>query len=122
MVDGYWDGEYLGRKTATRPHQYRNAQFPAHFTRTRCVFADEIGTFKPSVCWLFPMQESAGKPVAPAADQREDPFQLADYPGYETIVNCGRHDAAGRPWTEALAAEPILGSSGNSVAELLGGA
>jgi len=121
IVDGYWDGEYLGRKTAARPHEYRNAQFPAHFTRTRCVFADAVGlcelekfarargqhpwTFKPSVCWLFPMQESAGQPVAPVADQREDPFQLADYPGYETIVNCGRHDAAGRPWPEALAAE-----------------
>jgi hypothetical protein len=146
IVDGYWDGQYLGRKTATRPHEYRNPQFPAHFARTRCVFADEVGfcelekfarergqhpwSFKPSVCWLFPMQESDGRPEAPVADQREDPFQLPDYPGYETIVNCGRHDETGRPWTEALAAErawlaqahslPILGSPGNTVEELLG--
>ncbi len=145
IVDGYWDGEYFGRKTATRPHDYRNPQFPVHFTRTRCVFADEAGfcelekfarargrhpwTFKPSVCWLFPMQESGGKPKAPVADRRQDPFQLPDYPGYETVVNCGRHDPAGRPWKQALAGErawlaqapslPVLGSPGNSVDELL---
>ncbi len=145
IVDGFWDGEYLGRKTATRPQVYRNAQFPAHFTRTRCVFADETGwcelekfarargqhpwSFKPAVCWQFPMQEAAGEPEAPVADNRKDPHRLADYPGYATLVPCGRHDPAGRPWTEALAAErawlaqakalPILGSAGNSVAELL---
>jgi hypothetical protein len=145
IVDGYWDGEFLGRKTATRPQEYHNPQFPAHFTRTRCVFADEIGlctlekfarvrgqhpwTFKPSVCWLFPMQESDGEAEAPVADPREDPFQLPGYPGYETVVPCGRHDPAGRPWTEALAGErawlaqaqqlPLLGSPGNSVDELL---
>jgi hypothetical protein len=145
IVDGYWDGEYLGRKTATRPHAYRNPQFPAHFTRTRCVFADAAGwcelekfarlrgqhpwTFKPSVCWLFPMQESDGKAEAPIADARKDPYQLPDYPGYATVVPCGRHDAAGRPWKQVLAAErawlgqarslPILGSPGNSVDELL---
>ncbi len=145
IVDGYWNGEPLGRKTATRPQEYRNPQFPAHFTRTRCVFADEIGfctlekfarhrgqhpwTFKPSVCWLFPMQESEGEPEAPLADPRQDPYRLADYPGYATVVSCGRHDPAGRPWTEALARErawlaqakslPILGSAGHSVDELL---
>jgi hypothetical protein len=145
IVDGDWNGEPLGRKTATRPHPYRNPQFPAHFMRTRCVFADEIGfctlekfarhrgqhpwTFKPSVCWLFPMQETDGEPAAPVADPRADPYQLPDYPGYATVVGCGRHDPAGRPWTEALARErawlaqakslPILGSEGHSVDELL---
>jgi hypothetical protein len=148
IVDGYWDGELYGRKTATRPHEYRNPAFPAHFTRTRCVFADAIGfctlekfardrgqhpwTFKPSVCWLFPMQQEAGQPVAPIADPRKDPFRLPDYPGYDTVVTCGRHQPAGRPWAEALAAErawlaqaksvPILGSAGNSVDELLAAA
>ena len=138
----------LGRKTATRPHEYRNPQFPAHFTRTRCVFADGSGfctlekfarsrgqhpwTFKPSVCWLFPMQETEGQAEAPVADPREDPFQLPDYPGYETVVPCGRHDPAGRPWQQALAGErawlaqakvlPILGSPGHSVDELLAAA
>jgi hypothetical protein len=145
VVDGYWNGEPLGRKTATRPHEYRNPQFPAHFMRTRCVFADAIGfctlekfardrgqhpwTFKPSVCWLFPMQESQGEAEAPVADPREDPHQAPDYPGYATVVSCGRHDPAGRPWTQALTGErawlaqakslPILGSEGHSVDELL---
>jgi Protein of unknown function (DUF3109) len=145
VVEGSWNGELLGRKTATRPHEYRNPLYPAHFTRTRCVFADESGfctletfarsrgqhpwTFKPSVCWLFPMQESEGEPAAPVADPRADPHQLPDYPGYATVVGCGRHDPAGRPWTEALARErawlaqvkslPILGSAGHSVDELL---
>ena len=145
IIDGYWDGEYLGRKTATRPQVYRNPQFPAHFTRTRCVFGDEMGwcelekfarsrgqhpwSFKPAVCWQFPMQESAGVPEAPVADARKDAHRLPDYPGYATVVPCGRHDPAGRPWTEALAAErawlaeakslPILGSAGHRVDELL---
>lgn len=148
IVDGYWDGEFLGRKTATRPHHYRNVQFPAHFTQTRCVFADAVGycelekfarqrgqhpwTFKPSVCWLFPMQEANGKPEAPVADPRKDPFQLPDYPGYETVVPCGRHDPQGQPWKQALARErawlsevkvlPVLSSPGHSVDELLAAA
>ena len=121
MAASTWD------EAATRPHAYRNPRFPAHFTRTRCVFADgqfclklekfarsraqHPWTFKPSVCWLFPMQESAGKPVAPVADQREDPFQLADYPGYETIVNCGRHDAAGRLDRSAGGRAGLVGAS-----------
>jgi hypothetical protein len=145
IVDGFWNGEPLGRKTATRPHDYRNPRFPVHFTRTRCVFADAMGyctlekfargrgqhpwTFKPSVCWLFPMQEREGKPAAPVADPRDDPYQLPDYPGYATVVSCGRHEPSGRPWTEALLRErqwlaqakslPILGSDGHSVDELL---
>ena len=148
IEDGYWDGELLGRKTATRPHEYRNPGFPAHFPRTRCVFADAVGfcrletfarargqhpwTFKPSVCWLFPMQESRGQPQAPIADPRADPHRLPDYPGYATVVPCGRHDPAGRPWSVALARErewlaqarslPILGSPGHSVDELLAAA
>jgi Protein of unknown function (DUF3109) len=147
IVEGVWNGESLGRKTATRPHGYRNPRYPAHFTRTRCVFADEIGLctlekfarsrgqhpwiYKPSVCWLFPMQESAGEPEAPVADPRADPHQLPGYPGYATVVGCGRHDPAGRPWSEALAPErawlaqvkslPILGAAGHSVDELLAG-
>jgi len=145
IIDGYWNGEALGRKTATRPHDYRNPRFPAHFTRTRCVFADAIGfcelekfarargqhpwTFKPSVCWLFPLQATGGAPEAPLADARKDPYRAAGYPGYATVVSCGRHDAEGHPWSEALAAErawlaqakslPVLGAAGNSVDELL---
>ena len=43
IVDGYWGGAFFGRKTATRPHDYRSADYPAHFSRTRCVFADVKG-------------------------------------------------------------------------------
>jgi hypothetical protein len=63
------------------------------------------------------------------ADPRKDPHSLPGYPGYATVVHCGRHDPAGRPWRDALSRErawlaqakslPILGSPGNSVDELL---
>lgn len=145
IVDGWWQGEYYGRKTATRPHEYRSADYPAHFTRTRCVFADEAGfcrlesfargrgqhpwTFKPATCWLFPLHVEAGKPVPPVKHRREDPYRAPDYPGYSTFVPCGSHDGRGKPWREALAVEldylahaprlPLLGSSGRSVDELL---
>ncbi|HTV80914.1 MAG TPA: hypothetical protein VMF03_21870 [Steroidobacteraceae bacterium] len=145
IVDGYWDGEFLGRKTATRPQVYRNPEYPGHFPRTRCVFADAEGfcslekfarsrgqhpwTFKPAVCWLFPLQESDGQPEPPVSDPRLDPYRSPRYPGYATVVPCGRHDPAGRPWTEALAREraflararslPVLGSVGHGVDELL---
>jgi hypothetical protein len=145
IVDGWWEGQYYGRKTATRPHDYRSADFPAHFTRTRCVFTDEGGycrlesfarrrgqhpwTFKPATCWLFPLQEQKGRPVPPVRRQQDDPYRTAAYPGYSTFAPCGRHDPQGKPWREALAAElaylaqvqglPVLGSAGQSVDELL---
>lgn len=145
IVDGWWQGEPLGRKTATRPQHYANPQFPAHFTRTRCVFGDAQGfceleklarargqhpwTFKPSVCWLFPLHESRGKAQPPSADPQQDPHRSEGYPGYVSCVGCGRHDETGRPWREALAGElqwydrckplPVLGSPGHTVQELL---
>jgi hypothetical protein len=148
IIDGWWDGEHLGRKTATRPHEYRSADFPAHFARTRCVFADEQGycrlesfarqrgqhpwTFKPSTCWLFPLQEQDGKPEPPVRRASDDPYRTEAYPGYSSFVPCGRHDPEGKPWREALAGEiryleraavlPLLGSPGHSVVELLAAA
>jgi hypothetical protein len=148
VVDGFWNGEKLGRKTATRPHDSRGAEFPAHFARTRCVFADEAGfcrlesfarsrgqhpwTFKPAICWLHPLQEEHGEPVAPVASPEKDPYREPGYPGYASFTSCGRHRADGRPWREALRAEigylraarqlPLLGSPGHTVDELLGAA
>lgn len=145
IVDGYWNGEPMGRKTATRAHEYRSADFPAHFTRTRCVFADAQGlceleklgrrnglhpwTFKPNTCWMFPLQDDAGEPAEPVRGAADDPYFTPDYPGYASCVPCGRHDQQGRPWSEALQEEigylqqaqtlPLLGSPGHTVDELL---
>jgi Protein of unknown function (DUF3109) len=145
IIDGYWDGEKMGRKTATRSHDYRSADFPAHFAHTRCVFADAEGfceleklarsrgqhpwTFKPATCWLFPLHEEAGAPMAPVSGPADDPYRSDDYPGYSPFVPCGRHDDKGRPWREALSSElsylrnaaviPLLGSAGHEVEDLL---
>lgn len=144
-VDGYWNGELFGRKTATRAHDYRNPDYPAHFARTRCVFADDSGfcrlesfarergqhpwTFKPAICWLHPLQEENGEAVAPVASEAEDPYRQPGYPGYASFTACGRHRDDGRPWREALRGEigylrsarqlPLLGSPGHTVDELL---
>ena len=145
IVDGYWAGALLGRKTATRPHDYRSGDYPAHFSRTRCVFADAKGyceleklarangmhpwSFKPATCWMFPLQEEDGKPAAPVSGPEDDPYHTEEYPGYATCVPCGRNDETGRPWHEALREEiqylaaasqlPLLGSPGHTVDELL---
>ena len=143
---GWWNGRHFGRKTATSPHDYRNPDFPAHFPRTRCVFADAQGfceleklgrergmhpwTFKPSTCWLFPLQEKNGRPERPVSHPGEDPYRQKGYPGYATFTHCGRHDPAGQPWRKALLREsnyleaaeevPVLNSPGHRVEDLLG--
>jgi hypothetical protein len=145
IVDGWWQGEHLGRKTATRPQAYRNPDFPAHFTRTRCVFADGQGfceleklalsrgqhpwTFKPSTCWLFPLHEAQGEPEPPPVEAAQDPYREPGYPGYATVVPCGRHDPQGRPWRDALSREinylstirpvPVLNAPGHTVSDCL---
>ncbi|MGH7264111.1 MAG: hypothetical protein ACREMB_04545, partial [Candidatus Rokuibacteriota bacterium] len=43
VVDGEWLGRLSGRKTAVRPHEYANPDFPPHFGSTRCVFAFDDG-------------------------------------------------------------------------------
>jgi hypothetical protein len=145
IVDGYWDGEFMGRKTATRPHEYLSPDFPKHFTRTRCVFGDTQGfcelekfarargqhpwTFKPTTCWMFPLQDDEGEAAVPVSGPEDDPYFTREYPGYASRIPCGRQDPAGKPWRESLRGEieylaqaaqlPILGSPGNSVDELL---
>ncbi len=121
VIDGWWNGQRLGRKTATRPHEYRNPAWPAHFPRTRCVFADADGLcklqklglqrkrhpwrYKPFTCWMFPLDEADGKALPPSPDPAQDPYRTAQYPGFVSVVACGRHDPAGQPWRQALARE-----------------
>lgn len=121
VVEGSWQGRWLGRKTATRPHDYRNPDYPAHFPRTRCVFADAQGwceleklgrvrrrhrwEYKPSTCWMFPLDDIDGEAVPPSADPADDPHRVRGYPGYVSVVPCGRHDPEGRPWQQALEQE-----------------
>lgn len=145
VVDGYWNDAFYGRKTATRVHRYRDPNFPAHFPQTRCVFGDAEGfcelekfarargqhrwTFKPAACWLFPLGVEAGEAVPPPVDPALDPYRQDGYPGYATVVPCGRHNPKGQPWRETLSNElayldaancmPLLGSPGHSVSELL---
>jgi len=121
VVDGWWNGRHFGRKTATRPFAYRNPGYPAHFPRTRCVFADEAGRcelqklavrrglhpwhYKPFTCWMFPLGERDRVAVPPSADPREDPYRVPGYDGYVSVVPCGRHDPSGQPWNTTLAQE-----------------
>lgn len=145
VVDGYWQGEFYGRKTATRPHDYKNPAFPSHFPKTRCVFADQSGMceleklarnreqhpwkFKPAACWLFPLNVDSGQAVPPPVDKTLDPYRTEGYPGYVTSVPCGQHDPNSPPWQETLREEldylesltslPVIGTEGYSVSELL---
>ena len=145
FVDGFWEGQPYGRKTETRPWDYANPEFPAHFTRTRCVFGDAQGyceleklarslgmhpwTFKPSTCWLFPLHARAGEAFPPPILPMDDPYRNANYAGFVTFVPCGKHDPAGSPWRACLNPEiqalsacstwPLLGSDGHRVEDLL---
>jgi hypothetical protein len=145
IVDGCWEGENMGRKTATRPVEYAAPDFPAHFTRTRCVFSDPAGfcelekfargrgqhpwSYKPTTCWMFPLQDEDGKPAEPVRGPEDDPYRTPQYAGYASCVPCGRHDAKGQPWKKSLDREiaylnaaaqlPVLGSPGHTVGELL---
>ena len=38
IVDGFWDDQPAGRKTAVKPFAVNGPDFPEHFSRTRCVF------------------------------------------------------------------------------------
>ena len=123
IVDAWIDGEQAGRKTAVRPHAYRNPAWPAHFARTRCVFADEAGLcelqklglarhqhpwrYKPFTCWMFPLGLDAdtGAVEQPETDPADDPAAGPGYPGFVTVIPCGRHDPEGEPWWQVLSGE-----------------
>src|SRR5262249_44199835 len=96
--------------------------FPAHFTRTRCVFcledhkcslqvlAVERGlhkwTYKPKACWMFPLRIKDGHPCPPPAADEPDPDNLGEeYPGYCKFVPGGKDLPGGDPWQITLAEE-----------------
>jgi hypothetical protein len=120
VVDGRWKGE-PGRKTAVRPHAYRRADVPAHFARTRCVFAQPDGrcslqllavargehpwALKPRACWLHPLRVGPDGLRPPPVDPADDPDRQPGYPGFVTFTDCGRHRPDGAPWPDVLASE-----------------
>jgi len=123
VVDAVLDGEIVGRKTAVRLHEYRNPQWPAHFPRTRCVFADEAGLcelqklglerhshawhYKPFTCWMFPLgiDVDTGAVVQPEPMLHEGLQPESGDLGFESVTPCGRHDPQGEPWYLTLAGE-----------------
>lgn len=123
VVDAALDGEIVGRKTAVRPHDYRNPHWPAHFPRTRCVFADEVGLcelqklglerkakpwhYKPFTCWMFPLgiDVDTGAVVQPEPLLHEGLQPESGDLGFESVTPCGRHDPQGEPWYLTLASE-----------------
>jgi hypothetical protein len=110
-----------GRKTSTRQHEYKNADYPAHFAGTRCVFADASGlcqletlartrevhpwTYKPKACWMFPLTLRNGSLVSPPIKVEDDPCRSPGYPGFVTSVSCGKHTPDGEAWKDVLADE-----------------
>jgi hypothetical protein len=123
IMNGSWgDGRITGRKTAVRPYDFKAADFPAHFSRTRCVFCSEDHkcllqvlavqrglhkwTYKPKACWMFPMELDDGKPAPPPSVSESDPQCLdEEYPGFVKFVPCGRDRPDGDPWEQTLADE-----------------
>lgn len=122
VVIGRWRDAEAGRKTEVKPHQYRNPDFPRHFNATRCVFASDDGrcslqafaisrglhpwTYKPSACWLHPLNVEAGELTPPPVLAADDPSRMDDeYPGFVSFTPCGRHCDDGAPWREVLADE-----------------
>ena len=122
IVDGFWDGEYEGRKTAIRPYEFKRADFPDHFTRTRCVFCSadhkcmlqllavkrglHKWAYKPTKCWLFPLRIVDSELTPPLAINEPDANCLGDdYPGYANYTFCGLDREEGDPWDQNLAEE-----------------
>lgn len=108
-------------KTTTRPHTFRVASLPAHFTPTRCVFclpdarcalqvlaeADGVHkwAYKPRACWMHPLRDGPDGPLPPPADPADDWDRAPGYPGFLTFTECGRDRPDGEDWATALAEE-----------------
>jgi len=117
VVDHWLDSE-PGLKTDTRPWEYQNLDFPAHFEQTRCVFAFDDGhcslqvfadrnnehpwTYKPLACWMHPLRMGSEGLDITTINQGDT---HDGYPGYTSFTPCGRHRSDGRPWREVLAEE-----------------
>lgn len=117
-----------GQKTATREaleHELAD-DFPAHFSKTRCVFLDQQGycglqkmainegvdpwQYKPLTCWMHPLVlVPAGKwecrPVLTIVNAQNDPQKSGSYAGYASCTHCGREDADGQPAWQVLEKE-----------------
>lgn len=106
IVDGDWESLKQYKKTEKRPYEYLSKDFPAHFTKTRCVFALADGRcslqvravelflhpwkYKPLACWVFPLTGCRhGKIQPPPTSQEEDKNNIGpEYPGYESFLPC----------------------------------
>jgi hypothetical protein len=122
IVDGAWRDQVTGRKTEVKDYDFSSPDFPAHFNRTRCVFAapdhrcllqvlaTERGlhpwTYKPRCCWLFPLSEKDGNLTPPPRQNEPDPQDMGpDYPGFRKFTACGQEHVEGIPWRIALSEE-----------------
>ena len=102
------------------------AGYPAHFTRTRCVFLDSAHRcalqrlaadaghhpwhFKPLTCWMHPLLlcssgENSARPVLTLPSPADDPQRAPGYPGFGSRTHCGAALAGAPPAAETLAAE-----------------
>lgn len=121
IIDGNWRDQVQGRKTAVRPHEYRNPIAP-HFNQTRCVFANEQGlcllqifaeknghhpwTYKPDTCWKFPLRENNEGELLIPSSRKNDPHNMGqDYPGFSSYTECGKNKRGGDPWQTVFAEE-----------------
>lgn len=121
IVDGNWNN-LAGRKTNTRPHNYKSPDYPSHFNQTRCVFADNEGAcslqlfainrnetpwkYKPKACLFHPLQVSEKDCYSPPTSLEEDVYNInLNYPGYVSYTPCGVNRADGKHWQEALKQE-----------------
>ncbi len=118
ITDGDWPGMRSKRKTEKIDFDGYDESFPAHFTKTRCVFALPSGEcslqraatdlqlhpwkIKPIACWFFPLRTAEnGDVLPPITDQDPDPHYLDEsYPGYVSFLPCVRRDGEGIPWFE----------------------
>ena len=106
IVPGDWESLSQYQKTEKIPHEYACADFPAHFTKTRCVFALEDGRcslqaraielfmhpwkYKPMACWVFPLTGCRnGKILPPPTSLDKDENNIGpEYPGYASLMPC----------------------------------
>jgi len=122
IIDGNWKNLVKGRKTATKKFNNISNNYPSHFEKTICIFADNEGkcslqklalklkihkwTFKPTGCWMFPLRLVNEKIVLPPLNQKDDPYLIDDtYPDFITYTNCGKHNEDGEKYDIALKEE-----------------
>lgn len=116
IVEGNWPGLEDEKKTAVVEHEYKCSDYPTHFEKTRCIFANNEGycrlqrvatdhqlhpwNAKPRACWSFPIGGiRQGKILAPPKSMAEDPNNMGpEYPGYVSCLECAKHYPDGKPW------------------------